>query len=348
MAKECRRMPIRVGFDARHAARGLGIGVFVTELARRLAMRGDLDVVWIGASGTAPYPVLDSAIGYQAARARDVDVFHFTGNTGWIRRRPVPFVLTLHDLVFVDTGVRGRTARQVVGHRYARLNVRRAAAAAHAVAVPSEATAAAVRGTLGIDPVVIPNGVEPPRAQPAATGRDGYVVAFGGRDPRKRLDLALDGVLALGPDAPHLKILAGAGIPPGFQERAAQAIAGGRVELLGHLPRDAMWQVLSEASALVYPSTGEGFGLPVLEAMAVGVPVVTGLVPATAELGGAAVLPIDHADPVGSIAAALRRLRTEPGLAADLAARGRVRAAEFSWARTAERYADLYREAAGS
>ena len=59
-------------------------------------------------------------------------------------------------------------------------------------------------------------------------------------------------------------------------------------------------------------------------------------------------LAIDGADPVGSIAAALRRLRTEPGLADELAARGRRRAAEFSWTRAAERYAALYREVAGA
>jgi glycosyltransferase involved in cell wall biosynthesis len=337
---------MKVGLDARHAARGLGIGVFVTELASRLSALGDVEVLLFGER--SPYPVLDSALGHRAARRLGVDVFHFTGNTGWARPRSIPFVLTLHDLVFLDTGVRGWPLRQVVGHRYQRLNVRHAAAAAAALAVPSEATAAAVRRILAprSDPVVIPNGVEPPAAPSAPPLRDGYVVAFGGRDPRKRVDLALEGVLALGPDAPRLKILAGAGVPAGFEERAAAAIESGRVELLGQLPRGDMWRVLSGASALVYPSLAEGFGMPVLEAMSVGVPVVTGLAPATSELGDGAILPIDHADPVGSIATALRRLRSEAGLAADLAARGRSRAAEFSWSRTAARYAALYREVA--
>jgi glycosyltransferase involved in cell wall biosynthesis len=339
---------MKVGIDARHAARGLGIGVFVTELARHLSMLGDVEVLLFGER--SPYPVLDSALGHRAARRLGVDVFHFTGNTGWVRPRSIPFVLTLHDLVFLDTRVRGRPVRQVVGHRYQRLNVRYAAAAAAAVAVPSEATSTAARRVLAprSDPVVIPNGVEPPVAPSAAPPRDGYVVAFGGRDPRKRVDLALEGVLALGPDAPRLKILAGAGVPAGFKGRAAAAISSGRVELLGHLPRRDMWRVLSGASALVYPSIAEGFGMPVLEAMSVGVPVVTGLAPATTELGDGAILRIDRADPVRSIATALRRLRTEAGLAADLAARGRSRAAEFSWSRTAERYAALYREVTGA
>ena len=341
-------MTVRVGLDARHAARGLGIGVFVNQLARELEALPDIEVVRLGEG--APYPLLDSGLGHREARRRSVDVAHFTGNTGWVRPRSIPFVLTVHDLVFLDSAPRGRAARQVVGHRYQRLNVRRAAGAATALVVPSEATAEAARGALPLrrDPVLIPHGVTPPAALAAAPGGDGYVVAFSGRDPRKRVDLALEAVLALGADGPRLRVLTAAGLPPGFEERAAGAIAGGRVELLGRLSREELWSVLSGASALVYPSVAEGFGLPVLEAMAVGVPVITGLAPATTELGDGAVLVIDGADPVGSIAAALRRLRTEPGLADELAARGRRRAAEFSWTRAAERYAALYREVAGA
>src|SRR6266480_2947784 len=223
---------MRAGLDARHAARGLGIGVFVTELAKRLLLLEGVEVVWFG--GRAPYPLLDSALGHLAARSHRVDVFHFTGNTGWTRPRSIPFVLTLHDLVFLDTEVREHSVRQVLGHRYERLNVRRAAAAAEAVAVPSEATAADVRGVLATrrNPVLIPNGVEAPATPHMPPHADGYVVAFSGRDPRKRLDLALDGVLASGPDAPRLKVLAGAGVPAGFEEQAAAAITSGRVELL--------------------------------------------------------------------------------------------------------------------
>jgi len=350
-------MPLRVGLDVRHAPRGLGIGVFVTELRRRLAAVEDVEVIPFGEAG--PYPLLDSPLGRRAARRRGVDVFHFTGNTGWASRGPVPFVLTVHDLVFLDTAVRGVPVRQAIGHRYERVNVRRAVSAAAAVAVPSRATAAALREALAPqrEPVVIPNGVEPlqpqpgasaPGAPPLAASRGDYFVAFSGRDPRKRLDLALDAVLALGPDAPRLIVLAGAGIPSGLEERLDRAVADGRAEVLGRLPRDELWRVLSGARALVYASAAEGFGLPVLEAMSVGVPVITGLAPATAELGDGAVLPIDPAEPAASITASLRRLLMEPELAAELAASGRRRAAEFSWDRTAERYAALYREVAGA
>src|SRR4029079_16546494 len=98
-----------------------------------------------------------------------------------------------------------------VGHRYQRLNVRRAAGAAAAVVVPSEATAAAAPRALPLrgDPILIPHGVTPPaavasgegtrRGSPTASSGDPYVVAFGRRHPPKRVDPALAVSLTLGP-----------------------------------------------------------------------------------------------------------------------------------------------------
>jgi len=153
--------------------------------------------------------------------------------------------------------------------------------------------------------------------------------------------------LRLNPERRYrLRVFAGAGVPDGFEQRAARELSEGRIELLGYLSRAAMWKVLSGAQALVYPSSDEGFGLPVIEAMSVGVPVISGLAPARREIGGDALLVIDPAAPVASIADMLDRLVREPRLRERSVAAGISRAQEFTWERTASRYLELYAEAA--
>lgn len=350
--------------DARLAGPGLGIARFIHELSARLAARPDVELVWFGDPGLAPdeaaavrpvhrypYPVLDSAVGRRWVARERLDVLHFPGNTGWGRSGPVPFVLTIQDLIFLTTRVRGRRLRQIVGHRYARANVRRAARHAANVVVSSEATAAAVRATLPpADPRVVYLGVE----QPADAGHTGapsgdgepYIVAFSGRDPRKGVDLVLEGLRMARSRGLRLRLFAGAGIPDGFEADAAPELSAGRIELLGYLPRSEMWEVLRSASALVYPSHAEGFGLPVIEAMSAGVPVISGLAPATREIGGDAMLTVDSSAPARSIATALDRLHEEPGLRERLIEAGVARATEFTWEQTAARYLELYADSA--
>lgn len=352
---------MRIGIDARLAGPGLGVARFIGELCRGLVATTGVEIVWFGDpalapagaySGNAvhryPYPVLDSPVGRRWVAGFGLDVMHLPGNTGWERPGPVPFVLTVHDLIFRTTSIRNRSLRQVVGHRYSRRNTPRAARAAARVAAPSQTTASEVEALLpGLDVTVIPNGVEtPPASDTKPSESSPYIVAFSGRDPRKGVDLALEGLRAAGADVPHrMLVLAGAGLPDGFESRAAAELASGRLELRGYLSRAEMWEVLRGASALVYPSSAEGFGLPVIEAMSAGVPVISGLAPATREIGGEAMLLIDPAAPSRSIAAALERLHANDGLRERLVAAGASRAREFSWERTTARYLELYVEA---
>lgn len=109
----------------------------------------------------------------------------------------------------------------------------------------------------------------------------------------------------------------------------------GNVLALGYLPDQALPDVYSGALALVYPSSYEGFGLPVAEAMACGCPVITARKASLPEVGGDAVLYVDDPADEARLAALLTRVAGEPELRKDLSARGLRQAARFSWAETA-------------
>ena len=352
---------MRLGVDGRLVARGLGIAHFVTELMAHLD--SSVEVVWFGAPEAAPeravaiqplrrlpYPALDGALGRRLARRNGVELMHFTGNTGWTRAGPTPFVLTVHDLIFLGTPLLGRSFRQALGHRYMCHNVAAAVRSAARVACPSQTTAAAVeqRFRPASPPRAIRHGMtRPPRAGRHLPADRAYAVAFSAPDPRKGVELALRGWLAAERKPERLKILAGAGVPDGFDDIVQPHVAAGAVELVRYLPREELWALLEGASVLIHPSSAEGFGLPVLEAMAAGVPVISGLTPTTDEIAQGAFVPIDPADPVRSIADGLTRLAAHRGLAEDLIARGRTRAEGFRWERTAGEYLALYEEALG-
>lgn len=355
---------MRIGIDARLVWRGLGIAQFVTGLVSHLT--DAVEVVWFGDPAFAPcdvsavradrlpHPALDLAAARRIVRRAGVDVMHFTANTGWTSQGSPPFVLTVQDMLFMETPIGGRSMRQVLGHRYARRNVIHALAAASAVATPSLASATEInrRARLQRPPVVIPYGVDlaPDVREAAATverlpsrgGRAEYALAFSGRDPRKGADLAVAGWRAADRTPAQLWLLAGAGLPPGLEEEIADEVARGQIVVLPYQQRQRLHEILAGASALIYPSRAEGFGLPVIEAMAAGVPVISGLSPATREVGGEAILPVDVHGPVASIAAGLRALSGDADVAAGLIAAGLRRVESYSWRECARAYLDLY------
>jgi alpha-1,3-rhamnosyl/mannosyltransferase len=115
-----------------------------------------------------------------------------------------------------------------------------------------------------------------------------------------------------------------------------------QVRCLGHVERAELAALFRGASAFVYPTLYEGFGLPVLEAMACGVPVVAGDIPAIQEVAGDAVVRVNPRDVV-ELVAAVRRVLEQPELQRQLRERGRARALGFQWRRAAEATLDVYR-----
>jgi glycosyltransferase involved in cell wall biosynthesis len=264
-------------------------------------------------------------------------------------RRRRPLVVTIHDAV-PWTHPETLTPR---GVRWHRAMARRAAGTADAVIVPSAATARALTAALALsrDPIVIPLGVTalpPPQDHEARRRRlgvgDGFVLSLATMEPRKGLDILIRAMAA--PTAPDLPlVLVGApgwgGLDPIALAREA-GLPRERIIVLGRLPDPDLAAVLAGATVLTVPSRAEGFGLPAIEGMQAGVPVVTSSDPALLEVGGDAVLPSLTGD-AESLAAALAQVCNDPGLAARMRAAGRRRAADFTWERAAREHLDVYR-----
>lgn len=267
-----------------------------------------------------------------------------------------PLVVVIHDAV-PWTHPETLTPRGVAFHRRMAARVAREA---HAVLVPTAAVRDALAAWVPIPAGrvhVIGEGVSagvlalPPDAAERAR-RLGlpvrYLLTVATLEPRKGLDVALD-ALALLPDSDVPLLLAG---PPGWggldplAEAARRGLPAGRVRLLGRLSDPDLAVVYAGAAALLAPSRSEGFGLPVLEAMAHGVPVVSSDVPALVEVGGGATRTVPVGD-APALAAAVAELLAGPGLREQLAAAGRSRAGAFSWQRTARLVWEVCRSAGG-
>jgi len=189
------------------------------------------------------------------------------------------------------------------------------------------------------DPCYRPDG-------PAAPAERPYLVFTGTIEPRKNLARVLRALATLAPGRrPELRVAGAAGY------RAAEVLAlpaqlglEGDVCFLGPRPTSEVASLYRGAIALIFPSLLEGFGLPILEAMACGTPVITSNRSSMAEVAGDAAVLVDPED-VESIAAAISQLMEHPSEREEWRRRGLARAAQFSWQRAARQTLDTFAEA---
>lgn len=175
-------------------------------------------------------------------------------------------------------------------------------------------------------------------------GDDRYVLTVGTLEPRKNHLRLVHAFGHMAAAHPGLRLLL-AGRPGWKSDALLRAIADSpvreRIHLLGGVSADDLASLYRGASVFAYPSSYEGFGLPLLEAMAAGVPAVTSTASSLPEVAGQAALLVDPGDEI-ALAAALDRLLGDDLLRRELSARGIARAAEFSWEITARRTLDAY------
>jgi len=270
------------------------------------------------------------------------DLFHAL-NQRLDTRLAARTITTFHDL-FVMTGVYSSPEFR---SRFAE-HARRAAGNSDLIITVSEFTANQVSSLLGFDRSrirVVPHGVHAPQVAPSAK-REKSILFVGALQVRKNVAALVEAFEEL-PEGWRL-VLAGA--PAGYGsadilKRIEQSRCRERIEVTGYVSPEQLQQLYGQASIFAFPSLDEGFGIPVLEAMAYGVPVVTSNGSALVEVAGDAALLINPRSK-DQIAGALLRLIGNPDLCAELADRGRRRVKEFSWERSVRETFKVYSELA--
>jgi glycosyltransferase involved in cell wall biosynthesis len=258
-------------------------------------------------------------------------------------------VLTVHDLAFW----RLPESHSAPSRAYY-AGLRRSARQATRIICVSQATRRDLLEATGVteDKVrVVPEAPDPryllppPPAEPGQSGRP-YLLCVGTIEPRKNLPAVFRALARLPrPERPELRVVGAPGLDAGaIQALPARLGLNGDVRFLGRRPTEELVSLYAGALALVYPSLLEGFGLPVLEAMGAGAPVIASNRSSVPEVAGDAAILVDPEDE-SSIASALQRVATSPALREDLRARGRARVARFSWEQTARQTLDVFAEA---
>jgi glycosyltransferase involved in cell wall biosynthesis len=367
---------LRVALDAT-ALLGVptGVGVFTSSVLEALVERGELEVSafaisWRKRHELASHVPDGVSTEQRAMPARPltmlwsrsnlahaerflgpVDVVHGTNFTVPPTTRAGQ-VVTVHDLTFL----RFPELCQRDTLRYPAL-IARALRRGAVVHTPSSFVAEELRDQFSVGPhqvVAVHSGIpalpdpdEAAAAEIIAPGRP-YILSVGTAEPRKDLPGLVQAFAALAAEEPELLlVLAG---PPGWgSEQLDEAVTASgvahRIVQPGYVSGPALSALLRRARVLAYPSLYEGFGFPPLQAMAVGVPVVTTRAGALNEIVGGASLMVEPGD-TEALADALRIAVSDEAQRSVLITAGATRVRDFSWARTAQGLTELYRRVA--
>jgi glycosyltransferase involved in cell wall biosynthesis len=288
-----------------------------------------------------------------ALRRIEADLVHGPAFIGPLLA-PCPVVVTIHDLSFIRFPALFRPVNRLYLTVLTRLSAR---CAQRLIAVSLHAAAETTR-LLGVPQEridVVYHGVDPvfrplPADQVAAFRRrqgmpDRFVLFVGTLEPRKNLVRLVEAFARIRDGRTRLVLAGGKGWLYGELFARVEGLGlQGEVVFPGYVNNDDLYLWYNAATALAYPSVYEGFGLPVLEAQACGTPVLTSDVSSLPEAAGDAALLVDPYD-VEALATGLGRMLTDESLRLELRERGLVHAERFSWPRTAQQTARVYRRA---
>jgi glycosyltransferase involved in cell wall biosynthesis len=344
-----------------------GIGRYLSQLVPRLIGRRELAFSLMGRPTEIAHQGLAEAPGAEVIEA-DAPIYSLREQ--WVLWRSVPratelfwsphyniplafrgrLLVTVHDVLHL---ARPEYVQGLHRRAYAKAMFAALARRASRIVCDSHFTADELARHAGVDPssiVVVALGVDAgwfeQRAADAPPHPRPYFLCLGNVKPHKNLGAAVDAFARLADELPHDLVVVGRkdGFITGDRrvvERAARL--GERVRFTGEVPDDRLGSYLRHAEALLFPSLYEGFGLPPLEAMASGCPVLASSAASLPEVCGDAAL---YFDPhrVDEIVTQIRRLVSSPALAQELRERGWAQARRFTWERCADETESVLRE----
>ena len=310
-----------------------GTARYLKSLLRELRRRDDVDVSTrsFGRSDKLSTLARDACwYPFVLGRKADADVLHCPTYRGPVRSA-IPLVVTVHDLaVFRHPDAFNRWTRSYSPHV-----VPRVLAAARRIIAVSEFTRRELRELLHVPDEkirVVPNAVDDEFTHEGPAAEGAYVLAVGTLEPRKNLPRLVE---AARRNDMELRVV-------GARGWGGVEVGGNGVRWLGEVGDSELARLYRGALCVAYPSVYEGFGIPVLEAMACGAPVVTSRGTAMEEVADGAAVLVDPNDPA-ELAAGLERAVAER---ATLVSRGLERARAFRWDAIADATVGVYREAA--
>ncbi|HSI74555.1 MAG TPA: glycosyltransferase family 1 protein [Lunatimonas sp.] len=307
----------------------------------------------------SPYPIWEQWYLPLAAKKIGLDILHCTSNTApfWGK---VPLVLTLHDIIYLEKlNFRSGTWYQRLGNLYRRWNVPQIVPKARRILTVSAYEQKRIQEHFAEeDPektVVVHNGVSlhfqpiPPALQEEKRKTYGlpekFMLFLGNTDPKKNLKGVLEALAILDRENQL-------GLPlvmPDFGEEELVSLLDSmsandlrsKIHLTGYIPNQDLPAIYAKAEIFLYPSLRESFGLPILEAMACGCPVITSNTSSMPEIAGDAAVLIDPFDP-RSLANAIKHLLLDTTKRHQLISKGFSRPPMFSYRRGAEKILDIY------
>jgi glycosyltransferase involved in cell wall biosynthesis len=352
--------PLRVAIDATPLVNGdTGVARYAAQHLAELAKRADVEAVpfAIGRGTDAgpgvrrfrtPLRVMHRS--WQLARwptaetlVGPADVVHSIDMVPPPTSRPL--VMSVHDTLPLE-----------IPHLYSQRAIRHAKAGlaqatrAQVVLALCDASADRIAEVAGVDRqriVVASPGRRPELGAHEPLLQPPYLLAVGSVTPRKGFQVLIEALAVLGADWPPLIVAGSDGWRADeVRRRASDLGVDARVRFLGHVSDADLERLFRHASALVHPSVAEGFGIPCLEALGYSTPVVAADIPPVRELGADCIELVEPGD-VDALAAGITRVLTDTEHAKAMVARGRERAAAYTWARMSQVIVEAYQRAVG-